>query len=110
MTFAELLDLVPRAAQAAAGGRPPLARPTPAGEDEPAIILFTSGTSGPPKGAVLPHRSVVALQHTLLHVTRQLPHTLTGESPREVSLQSGPLFHIGGVQALVRSLLLGGTL
>ena len=30
--------------------------------------------------------------------------------PREVSLQTGPLFHIGGVQALVRQLLVGGTL
>src|SRR5205807_6525092 len=106
-----VLELEDLAAQArAASGPRPLARPAPAGEDEAAIVLFTSGTSGPPKGAVLPHRSVIALQHTLLHVTRQLPHTLTGEFPREVSLQSGPLFHIGGVQALVRQLLLGGTL
>ena len=46
----------------------------------------------------------------LLHVTRQLPHTLGGDLPREVSLQTGPLFHIGGVQALVRQLLVGGTM
>ena len=104
------LGLADLAARAAAPDRRPLPRPAPAGEDEPAVILFTSGTSGPPKGAVLPHRSVVALQHSLLHVTRQLPHTLTDDSPREVALQSGPLFHIGGVQALVRQLLLGGTL
>ncbi len=110
----ELADLVERAA----GRPPPEATPRPAGgdgassarEDEPAIILFTSGTSGPPKGAVLPHRSVIALQHMLLHVTRQLPHTLGDDSPREVALQTGPLFHIGGVQALTRQLLLGGTL
>jgi long-chain acyl-CoA synthetase len=35
---------------------------------------------------------------------------LDGDSPGEVALQTGPLFHIGGVQALVRQLLLGGTL
>jgi acyl-CoA synthetase (AMP-forming)/AMP-acid ligase II len=106
MPVLELEDMAARAA-----GRPPLSPAPPlAGEDEPAMILFTSGTSGPPKGAVLPHRSVIALQHMLLHVTRQLPHTLTDESPREVALQTGPLFHIGGVQALVRQLLLGGTL
>jgi len=105
-----LLELEAMAEAAAAPGTAPLPRPAPPGEDEPAIILFTSGTSGPPKGAVLPHRSVVALQHTLLHVTRQLPHTLGADAPREVALQSGPLFHIGGVQALVRQLLLGGTL
>jgi acyl-CoA synthetase (AMP-forming)/AMP-acid ligase II len=104
---AELTELV---AQASGPGRRPPPRPAPGTEDDPAVILFTSGTSGPPKGAVLPHRSVVALQHTLLHVTRQLPHTLTADSPREVALQTGPLFHIGGVQALVRSFLLGGTL
>jgi len=103
-----VLELDEMAAQAAE--RPPADPPPPAGEDEPAVILFTSGTSGPPKGAVLPHRSVIALQHMLLHVTRQLPHTLGADWPREVSLQTGPLFHIGGVQALVRQLLLGGTL
>ena len=101
----ELEEMVTQAA-----GRPALTAPPPAGEDEPALVLFTSGTSGPPKGAVLPHRSVIALQHMLLHVTRQLPHTLGGDLPREVSLQTGPLFHIGGVQALVRQLLVGGTL
>jgi long-chain acyl-CoA synthetase len=104
------LGLEELAGLASAPGRSPLRRPAPAGEDAPAIVLFTSGTSGPPKGAVLPHRSVIALQHTLLHVTRQLPHTLDDGWPREVALQSGPLFHIGGVQALVRQLLLGGTL
>jgi acyl-CoA synthetase (AMP-forming)/AMP-acid ligase II len=95
---------------ARAATQEPLLPPPPAGEDQPAIILFTSGTSGPPKGAVLPHRSVIALQHMLLNVTRQLPHTLDDDAPREVALQTGPLFHIGGVQALVRQLLLGGTL
>ena len=105
-----LLELEALAAEAQAPGRRPLPRPAPAGEDEPAIILFTSGTSGPPKGAVLSHRGVIALQHTLLHITRQLPHTLGDDAPREVALQSGPLFHIGGVQALVRQFLLGGTL
>ncbi|HLJ08438.1 MAG TPA: AMP-binding protein [Acidimicrobiia bacterium] len=67
------LGLDDLAARAAAPDRRPLPRPACAGEDEPAVILFTSGTSGPPKGAVLPHRSVIALQHSLLHVTRQLP-------------------------------------
>jgi long-chain acyl-CoA synthetase len=105
-----LLELEALAAEAQAPGRRPLPRPAPAEEDEPTIILFTSGTSGPPKGAVLSHRGVIALQHTLLHITRQLPHTLGADAPREVALQSGPLFHIGGVQALMRQFLLGGTL
>lgn len=101
----ELEDLAARAE-----ARPPRPAPPPADEDGPAVILFTSGTSGPPKGAVLPHRSVIALQHMLMHVTRSLPHTLDDSFPREVSLQTGPLFHVGGLQSLVRQLLLGGTL
>lgn len=102
----ELEDMAVQAEGHAPLGPPPVR----AGEDDPAMILFTSGTTGLPKGAVLPHRSVIGLQHMLLHVTRQLPQNLTDDSPREVSLQTGPLFHIGGVQALVRQLLLGGTL
>jgi len=107
-----LEDLTAEAARRS-GPLPAPGAPVPAkagDEDDPAVILFTSGTSGPPKGAVLPHRSVIALQHMLLHVTRQLPHTLGDDLPPEVMLQTGPLFHIGGIMSLVRQLLLGGTL
>src|SRR5262249_45373132 len=34
---------------------------TPIAEDDPAIILYTSGTTGRPKGAVQSHRGVVAM-------------------------------------------------
>jgi acyl-CoA synthetase (AMP-forming)/AMP-acid ligase II len=84
--------------------------PYPAGEDDPAIILFTSGSTGRPKGAVLSHRACIALQHALMHLTRRLPHQLDDDAPPDVNLQTGPLFHIGGVQALVRTWLLGGSL
>lgn len=39
-------------------GLPPLRRPPVAGADENAVILYTSGTSGQPKGVMLTHRNL----------------------------------------------------
>ncbi len=98
-----------RAAQDAHGAVPVLA-PAPGSEDDPALIIFTAGTTGLPKAAVLAHRSVIANLHSLMVVSRRLPHQLTTERPPEVILQSGPLFHIGGTQALLLAMLGGNTM
>lgn len=74
----------------------------PAGRDEdPAVIVFTSGTASLPKGAVLTHRAIIAAQHHLLVMTGKLPHTLPADWRGDVQLQTIPLFHIGGFQQLV---------
>jgi long-chain acyl-CoA synthetase len=78
-------------------------------EDSPAVVLFTSGSTGLPKGAILSHRALIAGQHTALHLTRRLPHQLPDDHPAEVTLQSGPVFHIGGLLTMLRSWLIGGT-
>jgi acyl-CoA synthetase (AMP-forming)/AMP-acid ligase II len=78
-------------------------------ENEPAVIIFTSGTEGRPKAVVLAHRSFLSQLHMLLHITRRLPHQID-ETAGEVSLHTGPLFHIGGAQALFRGVTMGNTL
>jgi long-chain acyl-CoA synthetase len=83
---------------------------TPPDEDDPAMIVFTSGTTGPPKGTVLSHRSMVANQHNILLTRDRRPPTLRLDSRSSISLLAIPLFHIGGLQLVLTCLLNGGTL
>lgn len=78
-------------------------------EDETALIIFTSGTSGQPKAVVLSHRALLARLQMTLHITRKLPHQIDA-SARDVTLITGPLFHVGGMQTLMRAVVVGDTL
>lgn len=78
--------------------------------DEPALVLFTSGSSGAPKAVELSVRSIIANQHNLLARSRRLPHQLDPQAPQPVTLLCTPLFHIGGVSNLLTNLITGGRL
>lgn len=79
-------------------------------EDALAIIMFTSGTTGRAKGALMSQRGVVANLQNLLVLTGRLPDELPPDNPGTVSLLTVPLFHLAGIQVSVSTLLTGGRL
>lgn len=84
--------------------------PGPADEESPAVILFTSGSTGMPKAVALPFRSVVANQQNVLARSRLLPPAIPADSPQPVTLVSTPLFHIGAFATLITQTLTGGRI
>ena len=83
--------------------RPPVREALGLGADDPAILMYTSGTTGTPKGALLPHRK--ALFNSL---NAQGAFQTT---PDDRVLVVAPLFHSLGLQILSLPLLhAGGSL
>lgn len=87
------------AALATAGEAPPL---VDVAETDPAFIMYTSGTTGRPKGAVLSHFNLIMNTFNMM-----LTMGITGED--EVWLSGLPLFHIGGLNGILPYLMTGGT-
>ncbi len=85
---------------AAVASAPPRG-PAPVAEDDPALMCYTSGTTGRPKGAVLTHANLVASTLSWIHEMR------AGQD--DVWLSGQPLFHIGGINGLLPFLVLGAT-
>jgi long-chain acyl-CoA synthetase len=79
-------------------------------ENDPAVIMFTSGTTGLPKCILMPQRSIVGNLHNLLSITRRLPGDLPDDYVGTTSLQSLPFFHLAGVQVACGTILQGGKM
>ncbi|MFG2952160.1 acyl-CoA synthetase [Streptomyces sp. NPDC048291] len=58
-------------------------------ESDPALVVYTSGTTGPPKGAVIPRRALAATLDALADAWQW-----TGE---DVLVHGLPLFHVHGL-------------
>ncbi|MBV1944815.1 acyl-CoA synthetase [Streptomyces sp. BV129] len=58
-------------------------------DEDPALIVYTSGTTGPPKGAVVPRRALTATLDALADAWRW-----TGD---DVLVHGLPLFHVHGL-------------
>lgn len=79
--------------------------PTPVAvdEDDPAVILFTSGTTGRSKGATVSHRGVVSFVDGNLYNAHKraaaatAPQAPPAPRPPTVILATSPLFHLSGL-------------
>jgi long-chain acyl-CoA synthetase len=81
-------------------------------EDDDAVIFYTSGTTGRPKGAISTHRSMIAnLQNTMYNAVAGAMSgggALPGGNGQNVALLTSPLFHVSGCHSgLVVGLLAG---
>ncbi|MFJ6011385.1 acyl-CoA synthetase [Streptomyces sp. NPDC092952] len=82
------LDALDRIDADPAGTGGPASFPEP-GPESPALVVYTSGTTGPPKGAVLPRRAVAASLDALADAW--------GWTGDDVLVHALPLFHVHGL-------------
>lgn len=102
---------VPRLIAGHAGAELPR---VPVAEDDPAVILYTSGTSGRPKGAVHSHRNLLAVAD-YHRFNDALAAEFTGRVYDDTEpstlryLLTSPLFHIAGLHNVIVPRLATGS-
>jgi long-chain acyl-CoA synthetase len=83
------------------------------GRDDPVTLMYTSGTTGRPKGALSTNRAAIANIWNMAFAASR-DSLITGRQPgaarQPASLSTGPLFHIGGVAAIIGGPLGGAKL
>ena len=75
--------------------------PAPQDPESGLVILYTSGTTGLPKGAVISHRAMIARAMTFA--------TELGLSPKDGFVAWAPMFHMASTDHALSTLLRGGT-
>ncbi|WP_416981137.1 acyl-CoA synthetase [Streptomyces sp. T028] len=84
------------------GGDRTTREPVPLYDDDLAVLMYTSGTTGRPKGVMLSHGNI---WWNAVNVD-----SVVDTRADDVNLAVAPLFHIGGLNALtLRTLVRGGT-
>ena len=92
-------DVAAAAQDAAVVGRPALPLP---GADAPFAIMYTSGTTGRPKGVIVSHR--------MLRLSGEAAAVVLAAADSDVLYLWETLFHIGGAQMIVLPLIRDVTL
>ena len=101
-------------------GHVPAEAPRTAAPDDPCVILFTSGTTGRVKGAVLSHRNLITGLVSVQLSGMQVMHAMADRlgmpvqdmlqhMPQQAAILVYPLFHISGLGSAFLSPLLAGS-
>jgi fatty-acyl-CoA synthase len=87
--------------EAALAAATPIAEPAALDPEAPLLILYTSGTTGLPKGAVISHRAEI--------VRNLVMRAELGIAPADGYVAWSPLYHMGGAEYSLATLMTGGT-
>jgi long-chain acyl-CoA synthetase len=86
--------------------------PDPAiAEDDPFMLIFTSGTTGRPKAATLSNRTVIGYVQLQLFIQDRsmvVAGVTKGAGPPSVRLSPFPLFHVSGMGTAISTVMTGG--
>ncbi|ENU1227003.1 class I adenylate-forming enzyme family protein [Providencia rettgeri] len=72
-------------------------------EEDPAVVIFTSGTTGAPKGAVITHKNILSAVYAYQETLKLTEHDKT--------ILAVPIYHITGLSAILALFIhIGGTI